>query len=174
MGNVERCDKTLPTNEMMYHIRKDATLRARFVSDLAAVAREFGLSQAEYEAIRDLDSAPHDGSGRASVLRALRSCALFGTANNSNSSAALERYQRAYPEETAGRCRAQGATRREELMAQIVAAMAMTHAPGMTGWFTQAPRRPAGAYPSRNGRAAAAPRGRTAGSGDHVPVTITC
>mgnify|MGYP003414681415 CR=1 FL=1 len=29
MGNVERCDKTLPTNEMMYHIRKDATLRAR-------------------------------------------------------------------------------------------------------------------------------------------------
>jgi len=26
---------------------------------------------------------------------------FFGTANNSNSSAALERYQRAYPEETA-------------------------------------------------------------------------
>ena len=25
-------------------------------------------------------------------------------------------------------------------MAQIVAAMAMTHAPGMTGWFTQAPK----------------------------------
>ena len=37
MGNVERCDKTLPTNEMMYHIRKDATLRARYVSDLDGV-----------------------------------------------------------------------------------------------------------------------------------------
>ena len=28
MGNVERCDKTLPTNEMMYQVRKDAALRA--------------------------------------------------------------------------------------------------------------------------------------------------
>ena len=34
MGNVERCDKTLPTNEMIYHVRRDAALRARFLTDL--------------------------------------------------------------------------------------------------------------------------------------------
>jgi len=50
MGNVERCDKTLPTNEMIFRVRGDAALRARFVSDLEGLAREFGLSRAEYEA----------------------------------------------------------------------------------------------------------------------------
>ena len=55
LGNVERCDKTLPVNEMMFHVRRDAALRARFVSDLEGVAREFGLSRAEYEALRDKD-----------------------------------------------------------------------------------------------------------------------
>ena len=34
MGNVERCDKTLPLNEMMYHVRRDAGLRARWLTDL--------------------------------------------------------------------------------------------------------------------------------------------
>ena len=24
MGNVDRCDKTLPLNEMIYHVRRDA------------------------------------------------------------------------------------------------------------------------------------------------------
>jgi len=55
MGNVERCDKTLPTNEMMFRVRGDAALRARFLSDLEGLAREFGLSRAEYEALRDKD-----------------------------------------------------------------------------------------------------------------------
>ena len=53
MGNVERCDKTLPTNVMMYAVRKDPALRARWLSDLEGLAREFRLSREEYEAIRD-------------------------------------------------------------------------------------------------------------------------
>src|SRR5436190_1145500 len=28
MGNVERCDTTLPTNEMMFYVRRDPALRA--------------------------------------------------------------------------------------------------------------------------------------------------
>ena len=28
MGNVERCDKTLPLNEMIFYVRRDAALRA--------------------------------------------------------------------------------------------------------------------------------------------------
>ena len=46
MGNVERCDKTLPVNEMIFHVRRDPALRARFRSDLEGLAREFGLSRA--------------------------------------------------------------------------------------------------------------------------------
>ena len=48
MGNVERCDKTLPLNEMIFHVRRNAVLRARWLSDLEGLAREFGLSPAEY------------------------------------------------------------------------------------------------------------------------------
>ena len=101
MGNVERCDKTLPVNEMMFHVRRDAALRARFVGDLGGLAREFGLSQAEYEAVRDKDPRRMMDLGvhQYYVPQILR--LFFGAAHNSNASAALECYQRAYPEETA-------------------------------------------------------------------------
>ena len=33
MGNVERCDKTLPVNEMIYYVRRDAALRERWSHD---------------------------------------------------------------------------------------------------------------------------------------------
>ena len=101
MGNVERCDKTLPANEMMFHVRRDAALRARFVEDLEGLAREFGLSQAEYEAVRDRDPRRMMDLGvhQYYVPQILR--LFFGAAHNSNASAALECYQRAYPEETA-------------------------------------------------------------------------
>ncbi len=101
MGNVERCDKTLPVNEMMFHVRRDAMLRARFVEDLQGLAREFGLSQAEYEAVRDKDPRRMMDLGvhQYYVPQILR--LFFGAAHNSNASAALECYQRAYPEETA-------------------------------------------------------------------------
>ena len=55
MGNVERCDKTLPLNEMIFYVRRDASLRARWLTDLEGLAREFGLSGEEYEALRDKD-----------------------------------------------------------------------------------------------------------------------
>jgi protocatechuate 4,5-dioxygenase alpha chain len=101
MGNVERCDKTLPTNEMMYELRRDPRLRARLVSDLEGVGREFGLSRAEVEAIRDKDPRRLMDLGvhQYYVPQLLR--VFFGAAHNTNASAALECYARAYPEETA-------------------------------------------------------------------------
>ena len=45
MGNVERVDKTLATNEMVYYVRKDPELRKRWNTDREGVCREFGLSQ---------------------------------------------------------------------------------------------------------------------------------
>ena len=101
MGNVERCDKTLPTNEMMYHVRRSAALRERWNTDLAGIAREFGLSQAEYEAIRDKDVRGMNDLGvhQYYIPQILR--LFFGAGGNTNASAALECYKRAFPEETA-------------------------------------------------------------------------
>jgi len=101
MGNVERCDKTLATNQMMYHVRKDAALRARWRTDLDGLAREFGLGRAEYEAIRDRDPKRLMDLGvhQYNVPQILR--LFFGNAQNSNASETLECYKRAFPEETA-------------------------------------------------------------------------
>jgi len=101
MGNVNRCIKTLPLNEMMYHVRRDAGLRARWLTDLEGIAREFGLSTEELEALRDKDVRRlHDlGVHQYYVPQILR--LFYGAAANSNSHPALEAYKRAYPEEAA-------------------------------------------------------------------------
>ena len=101
MGNVDRCDKTLPVNEMMYHVRRDAALRARWLTDLEGIARQFGLSREEYEAVRDKDVRRlHEmGVHQYYVPQILR--LFYGASANSNSHPALEAYKRAYPEETA-------------------------------------------------------------------------
>ena len=101
MGNVERCDKTLPINEMIYHVRRSRELRERWNTDLAGVAREFGLSPAEYEALRDKDVRRLNDMGvhQYYIPQILR--LFFGAAQNTNASEALECYKRAFPEETA-------------------------------------------------------------------------
>jgi protocatechuate 4,5-dioxygenase alpha chain len=85
----------------MYQVRRDAGLRARWLTDLEGLAREFGLSQAEYEAIRDRDPRRLMDLGvhQYYVPQILR--LFFGNAQNSNASATLECYRRAFPEETA-------------------------------------------------------------------------
>jgi protocatechuate 4,5-dioxygenase alpha chain len=99
MGSVDRCDKTLPLNEMMFHVRRDGTLRARWLTDLEGLAREFGLSGEEYAALRDRDVRRlHElGVHQYYVPQILR--LFYGAAANSNSHPALEAYRRAYPEE---------------------------------------------------------------------------
>ena len=101
MGSVDRTDKTLPLNEMMFYVRKSKDLRDRWNTDLAGICREFGVSQAEYEAVRDQDVKKlHDlGVHQYYVPQMLR---LFhGASANSNAHPALEAYKRAYPEESA-------------------------------------------------------------------------
>src|SRR5437016_14477430 len=101
MGNVERCDTTLPTNEMMFYVRRDPALRARWCTDLAGIAKEFGLSRAEYEAIRDRDPKRLMDLGVPQYYLPQLLRLFFGAAQNTNASAALECYKRAFPEETA-------------------------------------------------------------------------
>jgi len=101
MGNVERCDKTLPLNEMIFYVRKDARLRERWTSDLEGLAREFGLSRAEYEAVRDKDVRRLNEMGvhQYYIPQILR--LFYGAAANANSHPALEAYKKAYPDEAA-------------------------------------------------------------------------
>ena len=101
MGHVDRTDKTLPLNEMMFYIRRDARLRERWNTDLEGIAREFGLSRAEYEALRDKDVRRlHEmGVHQYYVPQILR--LFYGASMNTNNHPALEAYKRAFPEETA-------------------------------------------------------------------------
>src|SRR5262244_3198104 len=101
MGSVDRCDKTLPLNEMIFHVRRDAGLRARWLTDLDGLAREFGLSQEEHDALRDKDVRRlHElGVHQYYVPQILR--LFYGASMNTNNHPALEAYKRAYPEEAA-------------------------------------------------------------------------
>jgi protocatechuate 4,5-dioxygenase alpha chain len=101
MGNVERCDKTLPLNEMVFYVRRDAGLRARWTTDLEGLAREFGLSREEYEALRDQDVRRLNAMGVHQYYLPQILRLFHGAAQNSNSSAVLEIYKRAFPEESA-------------------------------------------------------------------------
>ena len=101
MGSVDRCDKTLPLNEMIFYVRRDPALRARWLTDLDGLAKEFGLGPAECEALRDRDVRRlHDlGVHQYYVPQMLR--LFYGASANSNAHPALEAYKRAYPEESA-------------------------------------------------------------------------
>jgi len=101
MGSVDRCDRTLRLNEVMYQVRRDPRLRERFRTDLEAVCRELGLSRAEYEALRDRDVRRlHEmGVHQYYVPQLLR--LFYGASLNTNNHPALEAYKRAYPEESA-------------------------------------------------------------------------
>jgi hypothetical protein len=108
VGNVERCDKTLPLNQMMFHVRRDARLRERWRTDFNALAREFGLSPAEIDAVQAKDPRRLMDLGvhQYYVPQILR--LFFGAAQNSNSSETLNCYKRAFPEETAAALARQG------------------------------------------------------------------
>jgi protocatechuate 4,5-dioxygenase alpha chain len=101
MGNVERCDKTLALNEMIFHVRRDARLRERWTSDLEGLAREFGLTRPEYEALRDKDVRRLNDMGVHQYYLPQILRLFYGAGANSNASAVLEAYKRAYPSETA-------------------------------------------------------------------------
>src|SRR5437867_11300124 len=86
---------------MMFYIRRDARLRERWNTDLEGIAREFGLSRAEYEALRDKDVRRlHEmGVHQYYVPQILR--LFYGASTNTNNHPALEAYKHAYPEEAA-------------------------------------------------------------------------
>jgi protocatechuate 4,5-dioxygenase alpha chain len=101
MGNVERCDKTLALNEMIFYVRRDARLRERWNTDLDALATEFGLTPAEREALRDKDLRRLNEMGVHQYYLPQIMRLFYGAGANANTSAVIDAYKRAWPKETA-------------------------------------------------------------------------
>ena len=99
MGNVDKVDRTLPLNEMIYYVRKDAKLRQRWLEDLDGLAREFGLSHDELDALKqkDVKRLNEMGVHQYYITQIMR--LSFGTSGASNAHPALEAFRRAYPAE---------------------------------------------------------------------------
>ena len=99
MGNVERVDKTLPLNEMIYYVRKDAQLRERWLSDLENLCQEFGCSDEEFRALKDVDvrGLMDIGVHQYLIPHILR--LFYGATGMTNNHPAMKAYQDAFPEE---------------------------------------------------------------------------
>jgi protocatechuate 4,5-dioxygenase alpha chain len=102
MGNVDKVDRTLPLNEMIDYVRQDAALRRRFAEDLEGLARQFGLSAEELEALRDRDVRRLSDLGVHQYYLPQIFRLFYGTTAASNAHPALEAWRRAYPEEFEG------------------------------------------------------------------------
>jgi hypothetical protein len=100
MGNVERVDKTLPTNEMVYYLRRDPALQERWRSDRENLCREFGLGEREIEALRDPDPRVLMDLGVHQYLVPHILRLTHGTGNMTNTHPALTAYQKAFPRES--------------------------------------------------------------------------
>jgi hypothetical protein len=99
MGNVERVDKTLPLNEMIYYVRKDAALRQRWLDDLEALCREFGCGEDEYEALREVDVRRLMDLGVHQYLIPHILRLFYGVTGMTNNHPAMRAYQDAFPDE---------------------------------------------------------------------------
>lgn len=100
MGNVERVDKTLKLNEMIYYVRKDAGLRERWQTDLESLCNEFELSQEECDALESRDPARLMDIGVHQYLVPHIMRLFYGTSGMTNSHPALLAYVKAFPAES--------------------------------------------------------------------------
>ena len=48
-------DKTLPANRLVFDVRRDLAMVERFRTDLEGLMQEYGLSDAEKRALREVD-----------------------------------------------------------------------------------------------------------------------
>ncbi len=99
MGNVERVDKTLPLNEMIFYVRNDSALRDRWKTDLKGLCDEFGVSEAEYKALEAVDVRRLMDMGVHQYLVPHILRLFYGVTGMTNTHPAITAYRKAYPEE---------------------------------------------------------------------------
>ncbi len=52
---IMQTDRTLPSNRLIFEVRRDPALRERFTSDLEGLMADYGLSEPERRAFREID-----------------------------------------------------------------------------------------------------------------------
>jgi hypothetical protein len=85
-------DKTLPSNRLIFELRRDAGLRARFRTDLDGLMQEYGLSEEEKRALREADIKHLGALGVHPYFLPQLARLLRGAGYNHNESAAARLY----------------------------------------------------------------------------------
>ncbi|MCY4546927.1 MAG: hypothetical protein OXC28_01050 [Defluviicoccus sp.] len=87
-------DRTLPSNRMIFEVRRDMRLFHRFRQDMEGVFEEYGLSETEKAAFRDIDIRRLAALGVHPYFLPQVSRFFHGGAYNHNDSEAARTYAR--------------------------------------------------------------------------------
>lgn len=85
-------DRTLPANRLVFEVRRDRKLLDRFANDLEGLMTEYGLSEAEKKAFREIDLKVLADLGLHPYFLPQVSRLFKGTGYNHNESAAARLY----------------------------------------------------------------------------------
>jgi hypothetical protein len=89
---IMNTDRTLPANKLIFEVRRDAALRARFRDDLEGLMRDYGLSAVEQKALREIDLQKLSDLGVHPYFLPQVSRLFKGAGYNHNESAAAQLY----------------------------------------------------------------------------------
>ena len=90
--SILKTDRTLPANKLIFEVRRDAALRARFAVDLEGLMRDYGLSESEKDALRSADLRRLGELGVHPYFLPQVTRLLKGAGYNHNESAAARLY----------------------------------------------------------------------------------
>ena len=85
-------DRTLPANRLIFEVRRDRALLERFANDLEGLMADYGLSEAEKKALREIDLRALADLGLHPYFLPQVSRLFRGTGYNHNESAAAQLY----------------------------------------------------------------------------------
>ena len=85
-------DRTLPANRLIFEVRRDRALLERFASDLDGLMSDYGLSEVEKKALREIDLKTLAELGLHPYFLLQVSRLFKGTGYNHNESAAAQLY----------------------------------------------------------------------------------
>ena len=85
-------DRTLPANRLIFEVRRDRALLERFASDLDGLMSDYGLSEVEKKALREIDLRTLAELGLHPYFLPQVSRLFKGTGYNHNESAAAQLY----------------------------------------------------------------------------------
>jgi hypothetical protein len=91
---IDNLDRTLPSNRLVFDLRRNRTLRQRFQQNIEPVMEEYALSEAEKSAWRTEDIGWLSRAGVHPYFLPQISRLFHGTAYNHNNSEAAQVYAR--------------------------------------------------------------------------------